>query len=214
MAVKIKLPKLETLIFGVFLGCVALWASSKCSNARRTMESRDLRRYIDEEREERPVRRDTVILPAPTPTLAPPPRPITSSAPTTAVPERPVVTPPPAAPNPAKPATRAVAPKTPVATPEETASPSTTAPATSVYATLYVTTDSLKMRKFPDLKSAVVTQLKLYEPVYFLNKKSDKPQQITFGKEKVTDYWVKIRTKTGKEGWVFGAGVHYYKVKR
>lgn len=70
------------------------------------------------------------------------------------------------------------------------------------------------MRKFPDLKSAVVTQLKLYEPVYFLNKKSEKPQQITFGKEKITDYWVKIRTKSGKEGWVFGAGVHYYKVKR
>jgi hypothetical protein len=32
--------------------------------------------------------------------------------------------------------------------------------------------------------------------------------------EKVTDYWVKVRTASGKTGWVFGAGLHYYKMKR
>ncbi|MCC6461250.1 MAG: SH3 domain-containing protein [Saprospiraceae bacterium] len=82
------------------------------------------------------------------------------------------------------------------------------------YSTLFVTIDGLKMRKEPSLKGSLVAKLDLYEQVYFLNKKSEKQEEISLGYEKVTDYWVKVRTKEGKEGWVFGAGVHYYKMKR
>ncbi|MEI2765572.1 MAG: SH3 domain-containing protein [Dermatophilaceae bacterium] len=70
------------------------------------------------------------------------------------------------------------------------------------------------MRKQPNLKGEVLETLKLYDPVSFLNQKSEKAEEISLGLEKVTDHWVKIRTKAGKEGWVFGAGVHYYKMKR
>jgi len=70
------------------------------------------------------------------------------------------------------------------------------------------------MRKQPGLKGELVAQLDLYEQVYFLNQKSEKTEEISLGYEKVTDHWVKVRTKSGREGWVFGAGVHYYKMKR
>ena len=70
------------------------------------------------------------------------------------------------------------------------------------------------MRKEPGLKGEAVEQLKLYEPVTFLNQKTEWKQEISLGYEKVTDHWVKIRTASGKVGWVFGAGVHFYKTKR
>jgi hypothetical protein len=70
------------------------------------------------------------------------------------------------------------------------------------------------MRKEPGLKSETVAKLDLYEQVYFMNEKTDYTQEINLGKEMATDYWVKVKTKSGKVGWVFGAGVHYYKQKR
>ncbi|MCB9333816.1 MAG: SH3 domain-containing protein, partial [Lewinellaceae bacterium] len=77
-----------------------------------------------------------------------------------------------------------------------------------------VTINGLKMRKEPNLKSGVVTRLKLDEEVFFLNEKSEKRDTINLGYETVAEYWVKVRTKSGKDGWVFGAGVHYFKMKR
>lgn len=79
---------------------------------------------------------------------------------------------------------------------------------------LFVTIDGLKLRKEPGLKGEAVEQLKLNEQVTFLNQKTDWSQEINMGDEKVTDYWVKVRTASGKTGWVFGAGLHYYKMKR
>lgn len=79
---------------------------------------------------------------------------------------------------------------------------------------LFVTIDGLKLRKEPGLKGESIEQLKLNEQVTFLNQKTDWSQEINMGEEKVTDYWVKVRTASGKTGWVFGAGLHYYKMKR
>ena len=79
---------------------------------------------------------------------------------------------------------------------------------------LYVTIDGLKLRKEPGLKADLVAKLELYEPVYYLGEKTDYTQEINLGYDTVTDYWVKVKTKSGKVGWVFGAGVHYYKQKR
>lgn len=196
-----RLPKVESLIITVFFLCIALWAVSKCSSKRSQFAQRD-RDTVDEE--DRPVRRDTVYVP--------------QAAPQTPAPQQP-------APQPqtytAPQQTPGVLPKLqnqPVQTePAATSGPATQAsnPAASAkYSTLFVTIDGLKVRKEPNLKGALVTKLDLYEQVYFLNKKSEKPEEISLGYEKVTDYWVKIRTKSGKEGWVFGAGVHYYKMKR
>ncbi len=95
---------------------------------------------------------------------------------------------------------------------EPTASPA--APAATNYSTLYVTIDGLNLRNAPNRHSAVIARLKLYEPVLFLNEKSEQPEEINLGREKVKEHWVRIRTQQGKEGWVFGAGLHYYPTKR
>lgn len=202
-----KLPKVESLIITVFFLCIALWAISKCSSKRSEVVRPG--RDAEEEPVERPVQRDTVYVPQP---QAQPVQPQNYATPTTTTPTRgmpKLENPPPASAEPAATTVPGVRP---------TLSNQTQAPAPAAaapkYTTLFVTIDGLKVRKEPNLKSDVVTRLKLDESVYFLNKKSEKPEEINLGYEKVTDYWVKIRTKAGKEGWVFGAGVHYYKMKR
>lgn len=205
-----KLPKIETLIILAFFGCVALWGISKCSSKRAEIGRRV--KELADESEERPTRRDTVFVPASgvtappsgqTPQLQPSntaaPAPVQSSTPT---------------PQTTTPATRPTLQKTPATTAPAAAAPPQNTATAAKYATLYVTIDGLKMRKTPSLKGEVVEKLELYEPVSFLNKKSEKTEEISLGYEKVTDHWVKIKSRSGKEGWVFGAGVHYYKMKR
>ena len=210
-----KLPRIESLIILVFFGCVVLWGISKCSSRRSDLVRR-VREATDEEINDRPVRRDTIRIPAnnaesvPTPATNPAPVQHTATAP---------ALPTPAATTPATtavPGTRPARPTLNNQSPSSAQAPATsgtTATATK-YSSLYVTIDGLKLRKQPGLKGEVVATLELYEEVYFLNKKSEKTEEISLGLEKVTDHWVKIRTKAGKEGWVFGAGVHYYKMKR
>jgi hypothetical protein len=195
-----KFPKIETLIIFVFFGCVALWAVSKCSAKRADF----VRTARDDDEEERPMRRDTVVVQQPAKQPAPPP--VNTQNPT---PQQPPVTTAPVSSAPAtqpgtKPSRPALSNQLQQAAPSASASSST----------LYVTIDGLKVRKEPGLKGETVAKLALYEPVVFLNKKTDWTQEISLGYEKVTDHWVKIRTQSGKEGWVFGAGVHYYKMKR
>lgn len=98
-------------------------------------------------------------------------------------------------------------PSAPVAT---TTAPARTEPQ---YSKLYVTIDGLNLRSQPGLKSAVVAKLPLFEEVYFLNEVTDSTTEVSLGYEKAREPWVKIRTKKGQEGWVFGAGVNYYKKK-
>lgn len=183
---------------------------SKCGSRRSDYLKRTA--GSDVETEERPVRRDTVRVPTATtttPVAQPTPAPVT----TTPAPQ-PVTTTP-------QPTVRTPAPTNPGQV--RTAAPTTTTPATTAPAAtsaapketmLYVTIDQLKIRKEPGLKSKTIGQLDLYEQVYFTGKRTDWTQEISLGYEKVTDHWVKIRTKDGKIGWVFGAGVNYYKEKR
>ncbi|MCC7245325.1 MAG: SH3 domain-containing protein [Saprospiraceae bacterium] len=205
-----KLPRTESLIILAFLGCVALWAVSKCS-ARRSEIVRQVRDITDDDSDDRPVRHDTVKVPvtvnttSPAPTVAAPPP---DQPPSTLMPA-PGKTPRPSVTAPVEVSTKA---------PSKTPPPATTTPTvkakSDAVSTLYATIDGLKVRKGPGLKNEVVATLELYEPVEFLGKKSEKTEEISLGYEKVTDHWVKVRTKSGKEGWVFGAGVHYYKMKR
>lgn len=79
---------------------------------------------------------------------------------------------------------------------------------------LYITINNLKVRKFPGLKEEVVGQLPLYDEVTFMDEVTDSTYQINLGYEIADEPWVKIKTKKGTIGWVYGAGVHYYKQKR
>ena len=82
------------------------------------------------------------------------------------------------------------------------------------YSRLYVTIDGLNLRSEPGLKSTVMAKIPLFEEVYFLNEVTDSTTEVSLGYEKAKEPWVKIRTKKGQEGWVYGAGVSYYKKKR
>lgn len=205
-----KLPRIESLIILVFLGCVVLWGISKCSSRRSDLVRR-VSETSDEENEDRPVRHDTIRVPSTTTASETPqmpnpsPKPVEQSTPATTTPSPSTI-----------PGTRPSRPTLSNETQPKPAAPATTGSSTSSakYSSLYVTIDGLKLRKQPGLKGEVVATLELYEEVYFLNKKSEKTEEISLGLEKVTDHWVKVRTKSGKEGWVFGAGVHYYKMKR
>lgn len=77
--------------------------------------------------------------------------------------------------------------------------------------TLYSTINGLNVRTGPSLKNRVITRLPLYEPVIFTGEVTDSLYTIDLGNISPTEPWVKIRTEDGKEGWVYGAGVSYYK---
>ena len=81
------------------------------------------------------------------------------------------------------------------------------------YSKLYITIDGLKMRTGPSLDSTVILQMKLFEQVDFLNEFTDSTYQINLGYEMADEPWFKIQHR-GKTGWVYGAGVNFYKKKR
>ena len=97
-----------------------------------------------------------------------------------------------------------------------TNTPTTNQPAISQqprYSKLYITIDGMKMRTGPSLDSTVITQMKLFEQVDFLNEFTDSTYQINLGYEMADEPWFKIQHR-GKVGWVYGAGVNFYKKKR
>lgn len=79
--------------------------------------------------------------------------------------------------------------------------------------TLYSTIDGLNVRVQPRLGAAVIGRLSLYEPVTYMNETTDSLYQIDLGEITPTAPWVKVRMSNGKQGWVYGAGVDYYKYK-
>ena len=78
---------------------------------------------------------------------------------------------------------------------------------------LYVTFEGLNVRSGPGLNYGKVDRLKLYDEVIFLNEITDSTFQINLGQVTPDEPWVKIKTPSGKEGWVYGAGVEYFKKK-
>jgi hypothetical protein len=76
---------------------------------------------------------------------------------------------------------------------------------------LYITIDGLNVRRGPGLNYDFIDRLALHDEVVFLNEISDSTQTIKLGELEVSEPWVKIRTAKGRNGWVFGAGVSYYK---
>ncbi|MEM1122070.1 MAG: SH3 domain-containing protein [Bacteroidota bacterium] len=77
--------------------------------------------------------------------------------------------------------------------------------------TLYVILDGLKLRKGPHLDSAIVRTLTLDSKVYFLEEVTKFKQSINLGDRVAVEPWIKVRAYSGHEGWVYGAGVHYFK---
>lgn len=76
---------------------------------------------------------------------------------------------------------------------------------------LYVTIEGLKLRKQPSLQGDLLGTLKLYQEVTFMNEVTDTTSQINLGAGTADEPWVKIKTARGTTGWVYGAGVNYYR---
>lgn len=91
------------------------------------------------------------------------------------------------------------------------AATSSTAPAASK---LFITIDKLKIRSSPGLKSKVLGELPLFSEVYFMDEVTDSIYSLSLGKEMAHEPYIKVKTKRGTVGWVYGAGVNYYKKKR
>ncbi|HHS94996.1 MAG TPA: SH3 domain-containing protein [Phaeodactylibacter sp.] len=85
----------------------------------------------------------------------------------------------------------------------------------TVYATkLYVSIDGLKLRRGPTVDSPFIARLPLFDELIFLNEVSDSTDIISLAEGiEANEPWVKVRNRQGMEGWVYGAGVHYYKMK-
>ncbi|MEZ4985471.1 MAG: SH3 domain-containing protein [Saprospiraceae bacterium] len=79
---------------------------------------------------------------------------------------------------------------------------------------LYVTIENLALRKGPDQRFEVIERLKLFEEVNYLQETSDSLYTIKLGETlTTTEPWVKVRTRKGRDGWVYGAGVDFFKRK-
>ena len=83
----------------------------------------------------------------------------------------------------------------------------------AAYTPLYVTLENLNLRDKPSLNGKIQARLKLFDKVEFLNEVTDFKQEYTLGDLKTNEPWIRVKTEKGVEGWVYGAGVNYYKTK-
>ena len=75
---------------------------------------------------------------------------------------------------------------------------------------LYISTDSLRMRKEPQRGSEIVAYLKYGEEVIDLGERTGM-EKIKISADDIRSApWIKIQTKTGKKGWAFGAYIQFY----
>lgn len=76
---------------------------------------------------------------------------------------------------------------------------------------LYVITPALNLRTGPGLKFKVLERYSLHDELQFLGEVTDTTQKINLGEIVTDEPWIKVRSPKGTEGWVYGAGVDFYK---
>ncbi len=75
---------------------------------------------------------------------------------------------------------------------------------------LYVVMDSLKIRRGPSLDSVTIGILRK-DVVAFYAGRSANPTTVKLEGKEYREPWVEIITVDGRKGWVYGAGVHFYR---
>lgn len=78
---------------------------------------------------------------------------------------------------------------------------------------LYVTIEGMNMRSGPGVSYKLLDRFKLFDQVYFMNEVSNTIDTIQLGKITAAEPWVKVKSAKGQVGWIYGAGVSYYKKK-
>lgn len=185
---------IETIIIGAFFLFFIIWAAQKCNSSSKGKQ-------VEIDRNRQVFVRDSINrakTSAPVVPLSVTPLPQTTVQSITTVPATPLPVPPSAA----------------VATPRATPPTTAVAPAKTEGQQLYVTIEGLNVRSEPSLKAKSFGKLKLFDQVTFLGKVTDEAQKLSLGTDEAEEPWVKIKTKRGTIGWVYGAGVSYYKKKR
>ena len=84
--------------------------------------------------------------------------------------------------------------------------------ATPTITEIYTWVNELRMREEPSTNSPIVVTLKEGEPLEYGGEKSDFTEKISLRGTLFDEPWLKVTTKSGKEGWVYGGGVKFYKV--
>ena len=183
------LPGVEIMFILVLFGSFLVWAVSKCNMTKEMLGNEDTPTEVVTVEQIPPATPDNTNAAPASPAATIAQQPITNN---------------PAVPNSTIPVAQ---------TPPPTQVIPQAAPQT-VYTRLYVTMDSLKMRTGPSLDSTIVARLPLFEEVIYLNEVTAFSQKINLGPEIADEPWVKVRNRTGQIGWIYGAGVHYYKKRR
>ncbi len=181
---------IETIIIVVFFLFFILWAMRKCNDETHLRQAGD-DKYRQQHIKDSIARVQRITAPIPTQV----PATVTS---TTSV---------------ATPAPQPTAPTTTVTQPTATATPTTPSNNASQQM-LWVIIEGLNVREKPTLKSKSYGKLSLHDRVSFLGDVTKDSQKLSLGSEEANEPWVKIKTKRGTIGWVYGAGVSFYKTKR
>jgi len=77
---------------------------------------------------------------------------------------------------------------------------------------VYVWVDNLRLRSAATTDSEIVATLKEGEPLNFLHERSDFTEKINLRGTLFDEPWLKVITRGGVEGWVYGGGVKFYKI--
>lgn len=72
--------------------------------------------------------------------------------------------------------------------------------------------DSLRMRKYPDLKSETLKVLKQGEELISLDRSTNEKLKIKLRGIDIEDCWEFVKTEDGVEGWVFGGALTTYQM--
>ncbi|MBP7821498.1 MAG: SH3 domain-containing protein [Saprospiraceae bacterium] len=81
-------------------------------------------------------------------------------------------------------------------------------------AKLYVVINQLNLRTSPGLNATLIAKLNLFDEVLFTGEVTDTTSKINLGGVMANEPWIRVQTSNGKIGWVYGAGVSYYKKKK
>lgn len=82
-------------------------------------------------------------------------------------------------------------------------------PTIEQYGVLITVADKLRMRDKPNLKSEVMETLPINTPLIYLNEQSEQKEKIKIGDIEHNAHWLKVKTKGGDIGWVYGSQLNY-----
>lgn len=71
-----------------------------------------------------------------------------------------------------------------------------------------VSVNNLRLRDGAELKANKIGLLPMHSEVVYLNEKSQYQQEVILNEGKVMDYWYKVKTTSGKVGWLHGCCVN------